>query len=297
MRRRTPTSTRPSRPGPWSFRPRRSHMSSSSAQAGRPRVRPCRRRYRPRGHSPRADQVLADGEVAARAPAGKLAALVDWLEAECRRSGVRIETGHEVTLEEVDGHEGPVVHCTGSRPGRRNFELATGASVATAAEVLSAERQIAEPPPSPVVVWDRSAVRSVSGRGAASRPTAPWSARHADHVVACNWLARVTSVRRTPPATTRSRDRATQHDVRVDPRSVTVENRYSGERRVIERCSASTLASFFPRTASGARRVDASRVQVTRSPHGRSTRRCSKAPGRASLGVGDGDTARSLPDD
>ena len=79
---------------------------------------------------------------------------MDWLESECRRCGVRIVTGHEVTLEEIDGHEGPIVHCTGSRPGRRDFEVAAGAAIATAAEVLSAERQVAEPPPSPVVVWD-----------------------------------------------------------------------------------------------------------------------------------------------
>ena len=79
---------------------------------------------------------------------------MDWLESECRRSGVRVVTGHEVTLKEIDSHEGPIVHCTGSRPGRRDFEVAPGAATATAAEVLSAERHVAEPPPSPVVVWD-----------------------------------------------------------------------------------------------------------------------------------------------
>ena len=93
--------------------------------------------------------------VAARDPAGNdLARSSTGWRPRCRRGGVRIVTGHESTLEEVDGHEGPVVHCTGSRSGRRSYEVAPGAAVATAAEVLSAERQVAEPPPSPVVVWD-----------------------------------------------------------------------------------------------------------------------------------------------
>lgn len=184
------------------------------------------------------DQVLGGMvRVAARAPGReRLAALVDWLEAECRRSGVRIETGREVTLEEVDGHEGPVVHCTGSRPGRRNFELATGASVATAAEVLSAERQIAEPPPSPVVVWDPiggpigvGVAELLATHGAVVSLVTP------DHVVGVQ-LARTGDI---GPANARLQQRGVEivrrsTIVRVDPRSVTVENRYSGERRVIE---------------------------------------------------------------
>jgi 2,4-dienoyl-CoA reductase-like NADH-dependent reductase (Old Yellow Enzyme family) len=93
--------------------------------------------------------------VAARSPGReRLVLLTDWLESECRLAGVGLVAGHEVTLEEVDSHDGPVVHCSGSRPGRRTFDVAQGAAVATAAEVLAAERLAAEPPPSPVVVFD-----------------------------------------------------------------------------------------------------------------------------------------------
>jgi len=227
-------------------------------------------------------------------------ALVDWLEAECRRSGVRIETGHEVTLEEVDGHEGPVVHCTGSRPGRRNFELATGASVRDRRRGPLRERQIAEPPPSPVVVWDPiggpigvGVAELLATHGAVVSLVTP------DHVVGVQ-LARTGDI---GPANARLQQRGVEivrrsTIVRVDPRSVTVENRYSGERRVIEAVLCVDAGFLLPRTASGARRVDASRVQVTRSPHGRSTRRCSKAAGSRFLsGLAMADTARSLPDD
>ena len=111
----------------------------------------------------RADRLGGMVRVAARAPGReRLELLVDWLESECREAGVRVLTSHEVTLEEIDGHAGPVRVRTGSRPGRRTFEVAHGVAVAAAAEVLAAERRIAEPPPSPVA-GIRSADRSGSG--------------------------------------------------------------------------------------------------------------------------------------
>jgi 2,4-dienoyl-CoA reductase (NADPH2) len=184
------------------------------------------------------DQILGGMvRVAARAPGReRLAALVDWLESECRRSGVRIETGHEVTLEEIDGHEGPIVHCTGSRPGRRSFEVAAGAAIATAAEVLSAERQVAEPPPSPVVVWDP--IGGPIGVGVAellATHGATVSIVTPDHVVGAH-LARTGDI---GPANARLQQRGVElvrrsAIVRVDPLGVTVENRYSGARSLIE---------------------------------------------------------------
>jgi len=161
---------------------------------------------------------------------------VDWLESECRRSGVRIETGHEVTLEEIDGHEGPIVHCTGSRPGRRSFEVAAGAAIATAAEVLSAERQVAEPPPSPVVVWDP--IGGPIGVGVAellATHGATVSIVTPDHVVGAH-LARTGDI---GSANARLQQRGVElvrrsAIVRVDPLGVTVENRYSGARSLIE---------------------------------------------------------------
>ncbi|MGO9151466.1 MAG: mycofactocin system FadH/OYE family oxidoreductase 1 [Acidimicrobiales bacterium] len=190
--------------------------------------------------------------VAARAPGReRLAALVDWLESECRLCGVRILTSHEVTLEEIDGHEGPIVHCTGSRPGRRDFEVAAGAAIATAAEVLSADRQVAEPPPSPVVVWDPiggpigvGVAELLATHGAAVSLVTP------DHVVGAR-LARTGDI---GPANVRLQQRGVElvrrsAVVRVDPRGVTVENRYSGKRRVIEAALCVDAGFLLPEDA------------------------------------------------
>lgn len=84
----------------------------------------------------------------------RLARFTNWLEAECRLAGVELVAGHEVALEELDAHEGPVVCCTGSRSGRREYAVAEFATVLTATEVLKADRAIGEPPPSPAVVFD-----------------------------------------------------------------------------------------------------------------------------------------------
>ncbi|MGD0083637.1 MAG: mycofactocin system FadH/OYE family oxidoreductase 1 [Acidimicrobiales bacterium] len=80
--------------------------------------------------------------------------VVEWLEAECRLAGVELVAGHEAALEELDAHDGPVVCCTGSRDGRRNFAVAEFATVIGAGEVLLADRIVGEPVPSPVVVFD-----------------------------------------------------------------------------------------------------------------------------------------------
>jgi mycofactocin system FadH/OYE family oxidoreductase 1 len=93
--------------------------------------------------------------LAARLPGhSRFALLADWLESECRAAGVELVTGHEVTLEELDAHDGPVVCCTGSRPGRRAFTVAPGAPLVDAAAALAAELAPGEAPPSPAVVLD-----------------------------------------------------------------------------------------------------------------------------------------------
>jgi mycofactocin system FadH/OYE family oxidoreductase 1 len=92
---------------------------------------------------------------AARSPGRqRLLRFAEWLEAECRIAGVELVPGHEVGLEELDAHDGPVVCCTGSRPGRRSYTVAPFATVLSAAEVLGADRQLGEGPPSPVVIFD-----------------------------------------------------------------------------------------------------------------------------------------------
>jgi len=49
----------------------------------------------------------------------RLALLADWLEAECRRLGVRLDTGTEVTAGDLTAASGDVVLATGARPGPR----------------------------------------------------------------------------------------------------------------------------------------------------------------------------------
>lgn len=93
--------------------------------------------------------------VASRLPGrSRLAHFATWLYEECRRSGVQLEAGHDVSLEEIDAHDGPVVCCTGSRPGRRTYGVHPPALVLSAAEILSAERLVGEAPPSPALVFD-----------------------------------------------------------------------------------------------------------------------------------------------
>lgn len=82
-----------------------------------------------------------------------LVALVDWLERECRANGVDMRLGSEVTSSEIDraAKDGTrVVLCTGSKDGRRSFDVDDDAAVIGAADVLEG----APLPEGPVLVWD-----------------------------------------------------------------------------------------------------------------------------------------------
>ena len=212
--------------------------------------------------------------VAARAPGReRLELLVDWLESECREAGVRVLTSHEVTLEEIDGHAGPVVYCTGSRPGRRTFEVAHGVAVAAAAEVLAAERRIAEPPPSPVVVWDPiggpigvGVAELLATHGAAVTLVTP------DHVPG-EQLARSGDL---APSNVRLQQRGVELVRRSVLREVgqagaTVEDRFSGERRLIEASLCVDAGFLLPEDtlwrASGARLPRAGDAVAPRTIH------------------------------
>jgi 2,4-dienoyl-CoA reductase (NADPH2) len=75
---------------------------------------------------------------AAAAPTrARLAALTDWLAAECERLGVAVETGREITAEQVVAHGGPVVVATGGRSAPFGYEVAPGAAVVDACDFLS----------------------------------------------------------------------------------------------------------------------------------------------------------------
>jgi mycofactocin system FadH/OYE family oxidoreductase 1 len=95
---------------------------------------------------------------AARAPGReRLAHLVDWLEAECRRLGVEIRLGEKAP--QTDAHKGAgtetegetaTIFCPGSVDGEPTYVIAEDADVISAAALL--ERN--ETPAGPVVVWD-----------------------------------------------------------------------------------------------------------------------------------------------
>lgn len=118
----------------------------------------CARVAAGRGHSvvlyEQADRLGGTFRLAAGgAGRASLVALVDWLEAECRRNGVDIRLSSEVTTADVEdaSRRGTrVVLCTGSLPGRRTYATDEGAVVFTAAEVLAG----AALPEGPAAVWD-----------------------------------------------------------------------------------------------------------------------------------------------
>ncbi|NYE49226.1 2,4-dienoyl-CoA reductase (NADPH2) [Spinactinospora alkalitolerans] len=96
---------------------------------------------------------------AAGAGRERLALLADWLEAECERLGVTVETGYRASASDIDARlatGGSVVVCTGSVAGGREFRVGTGVSVHDAAEVLelSGQEGRIRLPDGPVAVHD-----------------------------------------------------------------------------------------------------------------------------------------------
>jgi mycofactocin system FadH/OYE family oxidoreductase 1 len=101
---------------------------------------------------------------AAGAGRGRLGALVDWLEAECRRLGVTIETGVDADptlLDDARNAGSRIVLCTGGRPGARSYTLESetvSASVpgtlALGADEVLEGALVGRFPDGPVAVWD-----------------------------------------------------------------------------------------------------------------------------------------------
>jgi len=113
-----------------------------------------------RGHDVRLVEAAArtGGMLRAAAAGGgraRLAVLADWLEGECTRSGVSIETGRCVTPEQIETLDGAVVVATGSRPAPFPVRTTRSAVVVDAAEHLAAvDRGESALPAGPVLVWD-----------------------------------------------------------------------------------------------------------------------------------------------
>jgi 2,4-dienoyl-CoA reductase (NADPH2) len=95
---------------------------------------------------------------AAAAGRDRLAAAVDWLDAECRRLGVSIEFGveaDEAYLDKAEATGQRIVLCTGGRSGARSYTLE---SETVAASVIGADELLAGleagTPEGPACVWD-----------------------------------------------------------------------------------------------------------------------------------------------
>jgi len=78
----------------------------------------------------------------------RLALLVDWLEAECRLSGVELINNHSVAADELNGH---VIVAVGGRDGLRSYDQQPGSVVRTAVEALNHPEAL---PDGPIVIWD-----------------------------------------------------------------------------------------------------------------------------------------------
>jgi mycofactocin system FadH/OYE family oxidoreductase 1 len=110
-----------------------------------------------RGHDVRVvDRAPRPGGAVRAAAAGpgreRLTQLVDWLAHECGRLGVRLDTGTAVSADDVATHHGPVLLCTGSRDGRRDYRTEPGADIRAARAVLETAPDTL--PGGPVVIWD-----------------------------------------------------------------------------------------------------------------------------------------------
>lgn len=174
-------------------------------------------------------------KAAARLPGrARLARLTTWLERECRRLGVAIHTGHPATRAQLDGHAGPVVIASGSRPGRRTYSVEAPERVKDVSDFL-ADGTLPMPEGNVVVVWDP--IGGPEGVG-----TAELIARESEvdlvtpDFVAGGRLARCGDL---APAGVR----LARLGARVSPRSVVrlvaregvwVEDRYTGAKRLIK---------------------------------------------------------------
>ncbi len=82
--------------------------------------------------------VVTAAEGAGRKP---LATIIGWLEAEVRRLGVEVVTGHRATTADTDSHDGPVIVATGSVDSSPTGLVSADAKVVSAVAVLDGSRR------------------------------------------------------------------------------------------------------------------------------------------------------------
>ena len=175
----------------------------------------------------------------AAAGAGRrpLQELVDWLDAECRRLGVEIDTGRRVDASDIAGFAGAVVLATGSRPGGAPFAADAGLPVVAAARLLedSLDGRDPLPPEGAVAVWDPiggpigvSVAELLAHRGRRVHLVTP-------DLIAGNELSRSGDL---APANTRLQAGGVSIERRslargVGPEGLRLEDRFSGEARTL----------------------------------------------------------------
>ncbi len=210
-----------------------------------------------RGHrvrvAERLDRAGGAVPVAARgAGRSRLGALTDWLSAECARLGVKVETGHEVTADDVAAHDGPVVLATGSRAGERTYSVEDDARLRTAAQVLDPEGPDAgDAPPSPVLVWDPiggpiavSVAETLRARGAEVAIATP-------DLIVGNELSRSGDL---APANARLQSAGVRIERRcllrqVGPEGAVLEDRFTGQRRTVPAATVVDAGHRLPEDA------------------------------------------------
>ena len=80
----------------------------------------------------------------------RLALIADWLESECHRLGVTIETAGDPTAQSATDLSGHVIVATGSRAAEPSYSATRAAGVLSAVEVLAG----ADLPDGPIAIWD-----------------------------------------------------------------------------------------------------------------------------------------------
>jgi 2,4-dienoyl-CoA reductase (NADPH2) len=170
--------------------------------------------------------------------AGPGAALCAWLEAECRRLGVEIHTGSRSVPARSSETGDVIIQCTGSQPGRRDYEIEDLAMVIDIADV----RRGVDLPAGPIVLFD-----PIGGPNAGALAVEVGERARLitqDHI-AGNELSRTGDL---APANVRLAQRGVTIERRTLLRAVRtghveVEDRFSGRRRRIT-CSALVDCGF-----------------------------------------------------
>lgn len=176
------------------------------------------------GHLGGAVRTAARGSGRAR-----LAAIAEWLEAECRTLGVQLDVGRAADAADLDD-AAAVVIATGAVAGERGYTATKAATVLTAAEVLDDPSALRD---GPVLVWDPiggpigvSVAETLVSAGRAVHLATP------DNIVG-NELSRSGDL---APANARLQQAGVELHRRtilraVKKGSVELEDRFSGERR------------------------------------------------------------------